>query len=43
MQTTIDTVLYNLEAVDVKTLEDKDGHLLRLGMELCKIDNLCPQ
>jgi hypothetical protein len=37
------TILLNLDTIDHQGLEDKDGHLLRLGIELCKIDQLSSQ
>lgn len=36
-------ILENTKTIDMTGLEDKDGHLLRLGIELCKVDQFAPQ
>lgn len=35
--------MLNLNTIDVQNLTDKDGHILTLGIEICKLDQLSPQ
>lgn len=35
--------MLNINTINDKNLTDKDGHILTLGIEICKIDQLSPQ